>query len=75
MKFYKIAADDPTTAKMILQGFEKRAGVIAAEDMEHVFEKLERHMTTRLMKACATLKVSNACKKVDGGRGGAAEAQ
>lgn len=71
-EFYKMAAEDPTTAKMILPGLEKRANTVASDDLEESMEKLETHMSTQLMKEVAALRVTNAGKKNSSGPGGPA---
>lgn len=53
-EFYKMAAEDPATANMIMPGLEKRGAVSAADDMEDAMEKLEGHMSTQLMKVVST---------------------
>jgi len=71
-EFYKMAADDPTTAKMLLPALEHRQDLPAADNLVEDLEKLDSHMTTQLMKAVATLKTTTATKKA-GGKGGAAD--
>ena len=70
-EFYKMAARDPTYAKMILPTLQQRNEVAAADDLTEAMDKLDSHMTTQLMKAVATLSGSNATKR--NGKGGPAE--
>lgn len=70
VEFYKLVAQDPVYAKLVMPSLEKRNEISAAEDMIEPLERLDSHMTTQLMKAVATLSASNATKKA--GRGGAA---
>lgn len=72
-EFYKMAAEDPTYAKMVLPTLEKRGEVVAADDLERPLADLDSHMATQLMKAVATMYASNATKKAKGGKGRAAE--
>lgn len=69
-QFYRLAAKDPTYAKMIMPTLEQRNEVAPADDLTETMDKLDSHMTTQLMKAVATLSASNTTKKA--GKGGAA---
>lgn len=60
--FYKIAAEDPTYAKMVLPSLKRRREVVAADFLDGPISKLESHMATQLMKEVATLSASNATK-------------
>lgn len=75
-ELYKMAAEDPSTAKMLLPGLERRQDMTAEDDIVEVMEKLDTHLTTQLIKEVATLKTSNAGKKNNwhGVRGGASDA-
>lgn len=55
-EFYKMAADDPSVAKMMLPTLEKSQDMIAADNMEDTMEKLQTHMNTQMMKVVAALK-------------------
>lgn len=70
-EFYKLAARDPTYAKLVMPSLEQRNDVVAADDLTGPMEKLDTHMTTQLMKAVATLSASNATKRA--GKGGPAK--
>lgn len=70
-EFYKLAAEDPTYAKMILPALESKGEVPAADNLDKPLGDLDSHMTTQLMKAVATLRASNATKRA-GGQGGPA---
>ena len=59
-EFYKMASDDPTTAKMLLPGLERRQNLPAADDIEEALGTFESLLNTQLMKAVATLRTSNA---------------
>ena len=72
-EFYKLSADDPTYAKMVMPTLEKQNGLAAADDLTEPMEKLDLAMSTQLMKAVATLSASNATKRA--GKGGAAKDQ
>lgn len=72
-EFYKMAADDPTYAKLVITTLEKRSDVVASEDLVEAMDKLDINMSTQLMKAVATLSASNATKRA--GKGGAAKDQ
>lgn len=50
-EFYKIAADDPVTAKIILPDLERRMDLPAADDMVEMMDKLNTNLNTGLMKA------------------------
>lgn len=71
-EFYKLAAEDPTYAKMILPALENKGNVAAADNLDKPLGTLDSHMTTQLMKAVATLRASNATKRT-GGPGSAAD--
>lgn len=71
-EFYKMAADDPTYAKMVLPTLERRGDIVMADDLEKPLGELESHLATQLMKAVATLSASNATKRAKN-RGGAAD--
>lgn len=62
-EFYKMAAEDPTYAKLVIPTLEKRTDVVASEDLVDAMAKLDSHMSTQLMKAVATLSASNATKR------------
>lgn len=70
-EFYRLAAEDPVHAKMVLPALERRGEIAAADDLDGPIAQLESHMTTQLMKAVATLHASNATKRARG-RGGPA---
>lgn len=76
-EFYKLAANDPTYAKMILPTLEKRTDVAAADNLDETMSELDSHMHTQLLKAVANLSASNATKKNKGnkGNGGNADGQ
>ena len=65
-EFYKMAAEDPTYAKMIFPGLERRGDVAAADDLTETLSQLESHMNTQIMKAVVTLSASNATKRAKG---------
>lgn len=73
-EFYKLAAKDPTYAKLVIPTLEAKGEVAASDDLVEPLEKLETHLSTQLMKAVATLSASNATKRA-GGKGGAAGKQ
>ena len=58
-EFYKMASDDPTTAKMLLPRIERRKNLPAADDIEEALGSFEFHLNTQLMKTAATLRISN----------------
>ena len=66
-EFYRMAAIDPTYAKMIMPTLEPRNEIAAADDLKETMEKLDTHMTTQLMKEVATLNASNSTKKARNG--------
>lgn len=68
-EFYRLAAKDPTHAKLVLPTLEKKNDMPAADDLVEPMERLETWNATQLMKAVATLSASNATKRA--GRGGA----
>lgn len=72
-EFYRMAADDPSYAKMILPVLEKRGEMPLADDLDEPMQKREGHMMIQMMKAVATLSASNETKTAQGsGKGGAA---
>ena len=66
-KFYKMAARDPTYAKMILLTLQQRNEVAASDDLSEAMDKFDSHMTTQPMKAVATLCASNETKRTEKG--------
>lgn len=72
-EFCKIAIEDPTYAKMILPGLERRGDVATVDNLEEPLAQVESHMNAQLMKAVTTLSSSNSRRRVKGkGKGGAA---
>lgn len=70
MKFYKVTAEDPRYAKLVLSTLQKRNDPAPADDLIKPLDKLDSHMATQLMKSVATLHAINKTKKA--GRGDAA---
>lgn len=62
-EFYRMAADDPTYAKMILPALENLAVIAASDELEELLEILNKHMATQRMKRGAILCASNATKR------------
>lgn len=73
-EFYKISAEYPTYAKMVLPSLEHRGDLVASNDLTEPLETLQSHMTTQLMKVVATINSSNTTKRVKV-RGGPADGQ
>lgn len=65
-EFYRLAADDPTHARMVMPALEKRVLVPAADNMDAALARLDTHMATQLMKAAAS---ASAAKKYGGASG------
>jgi hypothetical protein len=70
---YKRSAKDPTHAKLIMPALEGRNDIAAADDLDDTLKKLDTHMASQLMKAVASLSVTNAVKRGSGD--GAASSQ
>lgn len=47
-------------SNMVISAFERRGGIAADVEINASLQQLQSHMTTQLMKAVATLTVSNA---------------
>lgn len=58
--FYKMAAEDPTYAKMVLPTLDRKGDVVMADDLEKTMVELESHKSTQLIKAVAILSAINA---------------
>ena len=69
-EFYFLSARDPGYAKMIMPTLERRNEIAAAYDVTDTPEILDSHLTTKFMKALATINASNGPKK-SGSRGNA----
>jgi hypothetical protein len=70
VEFYKRSAKDLMHARLVMPVLEGQNDTPATNDLNDVMEKLDMRMATRLMKAAASLHVTNAVKR--SGDGGAA---
>ena len=71
-EFYRMAAENPGEAKNKLLVLEKRGEQAMSDDLEKPLAAFDSHYLTKLMKAVATQKASNATKRAKG-KGGAAD--
>lgn len=69
-KLYRMAAEDPMYAKMVLSGLDKRGDLAASSDLTETLGKLESHMNTQLMNEVATRIEINEAKRAKGNGGG-----